>query len=40
MAEAPEPPWTVLGTLTALGLVLALAALLTRRHGQRRTVTA
>jgi hypothetical protein len=36
----PEPPWTVLGTLTALGLVLALAALLTRRHGQRRTVTA
>lgn len=33
-------PWTVIGALVAFGLGLVLAALLIRRHGQRRTVTA
>jgi hypothetical protein len=33
-------PWTVIGAFVAFGLVLAVAALLIRRHGQRRTVTA
>lgn len=35
-----ELPWTLLGTLTALGLVLTLVALLIGRRSQRRTVTA
>ena len=35
-----EVPWTLLGTLTALGLVLTLVALLIGRQNQRRTVTA
>jgi hypothetical protein len=35
-----ELPWTVIGALVAFGLGLVLAALLIRRHSQRRTVTA
>lgn len=35
-----ELPWAVIGGLAGAGIVLALAVLLIRRHGQRRTVTA